>query len=79
MLHARLAWPDKVRMVSKKQVHKVLGNLTGADKNQVLTRVADRTDSDLIIDGSITKLAGSFSIDAMVYDLKNKRYMTFFE
>jgi hypothetical protein len=79
MLHARLAWPDKVRVVSKKQVRKVLENLTGADKNQVLTRVADRTDSDLIIDGSITKLAGSFSIDAMVYDLKNKRYMTFFE
>ena len=79
MLHSRLAWPDKVRVVPKKQMRKVLENLTGADKNQVLTRVADKTDSDLIIDGSITKLAGSFSIDAMVYDLKNKRYMTFFE
>jgi hypothetical protein len=79
MLHARLAWPDKVRVVPKKQVRNVLENLTGADKNQVLARVADQTDSDLILDGSITKLAGSFSIDAMVYDLKNKRYMTFFE
>ncbi len=79
MLHARLAWQDKVRVVPKKQMRKVLENLNKADKNQLLTRVADQTDSDLIIDGSITKLAGSFSIDAMVYDLNNKRYMTFFE
>ena len=79
MLHSRLAWPDKVRVVPKNQMHKVLADLNGADINQILGRVADQTGTDLILDGSITKLAGSFSIDAMVYDLKNKRYMAFFE
>ena len=79
MLHARLAWPEKVRVVPKGQIRNVLENLDGTDKNQLLARVADQTDTDLILDGSITKLAGSFSIDAMVFDLKNKRYMPFFE
>lgn len=79
MLHSRLAWPDKVRVVPKNQMRKMLADLNGADKNQILGRVADQTGTDLILDGSITKLAGSFSIDAMVYDLKNKRYMAFFE
>jgi len=79
MLHSRLAWPDKVRVVPKNQMRKMLADLNGADKNRILGRVADQTGTDLILDGSITKLAGSFSIDAMVYDLKNKRYMAFFE
>lgn len=79
MLHSRLAWPDKVRVVPKHQIRKVLADLNGADKHQILGRVADQTGTDLILDGSITKLAGSFSIDAMVYDMINKRYMAFFE
>lgn len=47
------------------------------DRNQLIRQVAEQTGSDFILDGSITKLAGSFSIDAMVYDMKNRRYMAF--
>jgi hypothetical protein len=79
MLHTRLAWPDKVYVIHKKKTQNVLKPLNGTDRNQVLTRVADQTGSNLILDGSITKLAGSFSIDVMVYDIENKRYMAFFE
>ncbi|MCA1793282.1 MAG: hypothetical protein LC660_05300 [Desulfobacteraceae bacterium] len=79
MLHSRLAWPDRVRVIPRRQIAAVLQNLTGADKNQVIHQVADQTSSNLVLTGSITRLAGSFSIDATVYDMKNKQYMTFFE
>ncbi|MCF8092476.1 MAG: hypothetical protein K9K40_08440 [Desulfotignum sp.] len=79
MLHTRLNWPDKVHLVPRKQIENVLGHLNKTDKNKILKQVADQTGTDLILDGSITKLAGSFSIDALVYDIKNKRYMAFFE
>jgi TolB-like protein len=79
MFHTRLAWPDKVRVVPRKQIQNVVTHLSGTDKNQALGQLADRTGSDLVLDGSITRLAGSFSIDALVYDMENKRYMAFFE
>jgi len=37
------------------------------------------THSDYVLTGSVTKLAGAFSIDTKIYDIKNKRFMTFFE
>lgn len=79
MLHTRLAWPDKVHVVPGRQIQEVLPRLNGTDKNQALGQLAERTGSDLVLDGSITKLAGSFSIDVMVHDIENKRYMAFFE
>lgn len=79
MLHTRLTWPDKVHVVPGRQIQEVLPRLNGTDKNQALGQLADRTGSDLVLDGSITKLAGSFSIDVMVHDIENKRYMAFFE
>ncbi len=79
MFHSRLAWPDKVHVVPGKQIQNELARLGGTDTNQALGQLADRTGSDLVLDGSITKLAGSFSIDALVYDIRNKRYMAFFE
>jgi TolB-like protein len=79
MFHTRLAWPDKVHVIHRRQIQKILEPQNQTDRNQVLTRVADQTGSDLVLDGSITKLAGSFSIDALVYDIRNKRYMAFFE
>lgn len=79
MLHSRLSWPDKVHVVPRPHIRAVLHQVDTTDKNQLIRQVADRTNSDLVLEGSITRLAGSFSIDAMVYDLENKRYMTFFE
>ncbi len=79
MLHSRLSWPDRVRVVPRRQVAAVVQKLNGADKHQVIQQVAHQTDSNLVLIGSITRLAGSFSIDAMVYDMENKRHMAFFE
>ena len=79
MLHSRLSWPDKVRVVPRQQIRAVLDQVDTTDKNRLVKQVAEQTGSDLILGGSITRLAGSFSIDAMVYDMENKRYMTFFE
>lgn len=79
MLHSRLSWPEKVRVVPRQKIRAVLNQVDTTDRNRLIKQVADRTNSDLILEGSITRLAGSFSIDAMVYDMENKRYMTFFE
>lgn len=79
MLHSRLAWPDQVRVVPRRQIDTLLSDLTGQDRNQLIRQVAEQTGSDFILDGSITQLAGSFSIDAMVYDIANQQYMAFFE
>ncbi len=36
-----------------------------------------KTGSRYVLDGSITQLAGSFSIDAVVYDMQKNQHMTF--
>ena len=41
--------------------------------------IARLTRSDFVLTGTLTRLSGSFSIDAKVYDIENKRYMAFFE
>ena len=79
MLRSRLSWQDKVVVTPKRQIEKVLANLGNARPNEQLKEVADKTQSDFIMAGSITQLAGSFSIDAKIYDIPNKRYLAFFE
>jgi TolB-like protein len=79
MLHSRLSWSNMVRVVPRRQIDTLLNDRNEKDRNQLIRQVAEQTGSDFILDGSITKLAGSFSIDAMVYDMKNRRYMAFFE
>lgn len=79
MLHSRLAWPDQVRVVPRREVDAILTYLAGQNRKDLIRKVADQTGSDYILDGSITQLAGSFSIDAMVYDIANQQYMAFFE
>jgi spore coat protein CotH len=55
---------------------KTLGSTSG---DELITAIAEKTDSQYVMTGAITQLAGSFSIDAKVYDIANKRYMAFFE
>jgi TolB-like protein len=79
MLNTRLAWPDQVRVVPGQKITTVLNQLDTDNRNQMIEKVAEQTDSRYVLDGSITQLAGSFSIDAVVYDILNKQHMTFFE
>ena len=55
---------NKAPMKNSRELTAALGNALGCD---------------FIVTGSITELAGSFSIDARVVDLKNKSYVSFFE
>jgi len=79
MFYSRLSWPDKVKVISSGQIEaqiKTVGKITG---DKLIQTIANKTNSQYVLAGSITQLAGSFSIDAKVYDIPNKRYMAFFE
>lgn len=79
MLNTRLAWPDQVQVIPGREIFEILDGLSEENRNQVVSQVAGQTGSRYVLDGSITQLAGSFSIDAVVYDMQNKQHMTFFE
>ena len=84
MLYSRLSWQDHVRVIPKTQIQTRLSELkdsTGdpVTGDQLVGNIAATTGSDYVLTGSVTELAGSFSIDTQVYDIKNKRYMAFFE
>ena len=79
MLYSRLSWQDHVVVIPKRQLQDQLSTLGTATGNELIGKIATQTDSDYVLAGSITKLAGSFSIDTQLYDIKNKRFMAFFE
>ncbi|MEX1301622.1 MAG: hypothetical protein AB1Z16_05615 [Desulfotignum sp.] len=79
MLNTRLAWPEQVRVIPKRRITEILAGVSLQNRNKVIQDVSEQTGSRYVLDGSITQLAGSFSIDAVVYDTQNKQYMTFFE
>jgi TolB-like protein len=84
MLYSRLSWRNHVLVIPKIEIQSHLSKMDATPGkpttgNQRIKEIADRTRSDYVLTGSITKLAGSFSIDTQVYDIKNKRFMTFFE
>ncbi len=77
MLYSRLTWPGKVAVIPPEKMDKVLkavDDLSGYD--QVHT-IAKKTHSLYVLSGTITRLGGSFSLDAKLFDIENKRYMAF--
>ncbi|MCG8688459.1 MAG: hypothetical protein MI892_26555 [Desulfobacterales bacterium] len=79
MFYSRLSWPEKVAVIPPKEMEKVQATLKDVSGSELIKKVAQKTDAQYILSGTITRLAGSFSIDARVYDMENKRYMAFFE
>ena len=79
MLHSRLSWHKNVIVVPENQIKNHLSDIEYLSRSKQIKEIARRTHSDFILAGSITEIGGSFSIDVKVYDLKNKRYMAFFE
>jgi TolB-like protein len=79
MLYSRLSWRDHVLVIPGKQIQAVLSKMGPITGNQLVSQIAKETSSDYVLTGSVTELAGSFSIDAQVYDIKNKRFMDFYE
>ena len=79
MLYSRLSWRDRVVVVppaTTGALWSATSDMTGKERIQQLGK---ETGSDYIVVGSITELAGAFSIDARVIDIKNNRYGSFFQ
>lgn len=80
MLYSRLSWPGKVTVVPPRQIDSLMAKPGGSmPTDKQVSLIAEKTASNYVMAGSITQLAGSFSIDAKVFDIPNKRYMAFFE
>ena len=79
MLNSRLSWHQKVKVISEIQIKNQIPDIEHISTDKLISKVASQTHSDFVFSGSITELSGSFSIDTKVYDIKNKRYMVFFE
>lgn len=77
MFYSRLSWPGHVRVIQAGEMtqhSQILENYSG---NKLIGEIAKITESDYVLAGSITQLAGSFSLDAKVYDISNKQYLPF--
>ncbi len=79
MLYSRLSWRGRVEVVPPAKIRSTLKKLKTIPVTQKVSKTALLTGSDFVLTGTITEIAGSFSIDVKVYDMANKRYMAFFE
>ena len=79
MFYSRLSWKDKVIVVPPATIKTHLSDIKDISRTKGINDIADLTHSDFVLVGTLTRLGGSFSIDAQVYDIENKRHMSFFE
>lgn len=79
MLYSRLTWPEKVVVVPPKKMASVEAGLKKLSGSKLVYETARKTGTRYVIYGTITSLAGAFSIDAKVFDTTEKQYMAFFE
>ncbi len=79
MLNTRLSWPNRIQVVPRQKIAEIMDPISPQNRSKVIHEVARKTGSQYVLDGSITQMAGSFSIDAVVYDILNRQHMTFFE
>jgi len=79
MLHSRLTWKNNVKVVDKRNVSKQLEKLETVKGNELIKKISKDTNAQFVVAGSITQFANSFSLDARIYDIENKRYLTNFE
>ncbi|MEN8210849.1 MAG: hypothetical protein ABFR31_03960 [Thermodesulfobacteriota bacterium] len=79
MFNSRLSWNSKVEVISGNQIENQIEDLKQIPKNRLIYKIAQQTNSDFALSCIVTELSGSFSIDARVFDIENKKYMAFFE
>lgn len=79
MLYSRFNWPDRVQVTRPNTMENLVAESDGLSGDQLISWISEQTGSDFVVLGSITQLSDSFSIDAKVFDIKNKRYIAFFE
>ncbi|MCK5695028.1 MAG: hypothetical protein KAH62_00205 [Desulfobacula sp.] len=78
MLYSRLSWRDNVVVIPANKIKDYLSHIDKISGTSGIGEMARLTHSDFVLAGTVTRLGG-FSIDVQVYDIGNKRYMTFFE
>ena len=79
MLFSRLTWPDKVAVVPPRKMASIEAGLKDLSGSKLVHETAQKTGSRYVLYGTITSLAGSFSIDAKVFDTAENKYMAFFQ
>ena len=79
MFNSRLSWNNKVEVISGDQIKNQIKDIKHISQAKLVHEIAQQTRSDFALACIVTELSGSFSIDAKVYDIANKKYMTFFE
>jgi TolB-like protein len=79
MFDSRLSWNKKVAVISGDQIKDQIKEMKPISQAKLIHEIAEQTHSDFALSCIVTELSGSFSIDAKVYDIKNMKYMTFFE
>ncbi len=79
MLYSRLSWQDHLLVIPTGDIKRQLSEMASITGDQMIGKIAAQTNSQYVVAGSVTKIAGSFSIDTQVYDIKNQRFMAFFE
>ncbi len=79
MLHSRLLWKNHIEVVDKNTIQTHLNNMGQIDTDNTIERIANLTGCNYVLTGSITHFANAFSIDTKIYDIKNNKYLTFFE
>ena len=79
MFYSRLTDPETVIVIPTKKMAAVEAGLKDFSGSELVHEAARQTGSRYVLYGTITSLAGSFSIDAKVFDTTEKQYMAFFE
>ena len=79
MLYSRLTNPEKVVVIPPGKMTALEPELKQLSGSERVHEAARKTGSRYVLYGTITSLAGAFSIDAKVFDTAEKQYMAFFE
>lgn len=79
MLSSRLHWKDHVSVVNKHTISKHLKKNNSTKHNQTIKAIADFTNADYVLTGSITYFSNAFSVDIKIYDIKSQQYLAFSE
>ena len=79
MLYSRLSWKDHVRVIDKNSLSNSLDDLKMVPGNKRVLRIAQETQAEYVMIGSITQFAEAFSLDVKIYDIKNRSYLTFYD
>lgn len=79
MFYSRMSWKNKVHVVPKQQTETFLKSIKAENQNEKIQILAELSKADYVIVGTITQFSEAFSIDTKIFDIKNKRYLTFSE